>query len=46
MNKLPRNILSYAEAGITNEIDPFIFDNSDNYKVYIDNDRIGLRIRP
>lgn len=43
---LPRNILSYAEAGITNEIDPFIFDNSNDHKVYIDNDRIGLRIRP
>jgi hypothetical protein len=43
---LPMNIKEYAEKGITNETKPFIFElkEQDN-NLYIDNDRIGLRIR-
>lgn len=43
---LPRNIREYAEVGITNEIRPFIFDAKEqDENIYIDNDRVGLRIR-
>jgi hypothetical protein len=42
---LPRAIREYAEIGITNETKPFIFENSEqNNNLYIDNDRVGLRI--
>lgn len=43
---LSKNIYEYAENGITNETKPFLFefkDQDDN--LYIDNDRVGLRIR-
>jgi hypothetical protein len=43
---LPFSIRDYAANGITNEIKPFIFETSEQeYNTYIDNDRIGLRIR-
>lgn len=43
---LPKNIHEYAENGLTNEIKPFIFDGKEhNENIYIDNDRVGLRIR-
>jgi hypothetical protein len=42
---LPFAIGDYAEKGITNEIKPFIFETSEKeYNIYIDNDRVGLRI--
>lgn len=43
---LPRNIRKYAERGITNESRPFVFDTKEqDENIYIDNDRVGLRIR-
>lgn len=44
---LPNAIRDYKEEGITNEIQPFIFDtNKEQEKyLYIDNDRVGLQIR-
>ena len=43
---LPVAIKNYAENGIMNEIKPFIFEtNEQDYNTYIDNDRVGLRIR-
>lgn len=43
---LPFAIRDYAENGITNEIKPFIFEtDKQKYNTYIDNDRVGLRIR-
>lgn len=43
---LPFNIREFAEAGITNNTTPFIFDSNDQDRsMYIDNDRVGLRIR-
>ena len=43
---LPKAIRQYAETGITNETRPFNFSNSEqNNNIYIDNDRIGLRVR-
>lgn len=43
---LPRAIRQYAEIGITNETRPFSFNNSEqDYNIYIDNDRVGLRVR-
>jgi hypothetical protein len=42
---LPKEIISYAQTGITNEISPFIFEHNEDYNIYIDNDRVGLRIR-
>jgi hypothetical protein len=43
---LPFAIRDYAENGITNEFQPFIFQPSEQeYDTYIDNDRVGLRIR-
>lgn len=44
---LPRNIREYAERGITNATRPFIFDTKEerDENIYIDNDRVGLRIR-
>lgn len=43
---LPKSIRDYADTGITNETRPFIFENSEQTNnLYIDNDRVGLRIR-
>ncbi|MCO5285665.1 MAG: hypothetical protein M9898_04565 [Chitinophagaceae bacterium] len=43
---IPFAVRDYAENGITNEIKPFIFEpNEQEYNIYIDNDRVGLRIR-
>ncbi len=43
---LPFAIRDYAENGITNKIKPFIFETKEqDYNTYIDNDRIGLRIK-
>lgn len=43
---LPFAIKDYAEYGITNEVKPFIFETSEqDNNTYIDNDRVGLRIR-
>jgi len=42
---LPKKIHEYAEHGLTNESIPFIFEEKEqNENIYIDNDRIGLRI--
>jgi hypothetical protein len=43
---LPGNIREYAENGITNDLKPFAFENSnsENNYTYIDNDRIGLKM--
>jgi len=42
---LPKDIRSLAEKGITNETKPFIIDaKMQNENIYIDNDRVGLRI--
>lgn len=42
---LPIAIGEYAENGITSEFQPFIFENKEDKYTYIDNDRIGLRIK-
>ncbi len=43
---LPMKIREYAEDGLTSEIRPFIFESREkNDTMYIDNDRVGLRIR-
>lgn len=43
---LPFAVRDYAERGITNDVMPFIFEtNEQDYNTYIDNDRVGLRIR-
>ena len=43
---LPKKIREYAEKGITNELKPFIFETKEqDNNIYIDNDRVGLRIR-
>lgn len=43
---LPKKIQEYAEHGITNETKPFIFESKEkDDNIYIDNDRVGLRIR-
>lgn len=43
---LPKNIRDYAKNGLTNEIKPFLFEtNEQDENTYIDNDRVGLRIR-
>lgn len=42
---LPYKVREYAEKGISNEIRPFIFEtNSQDDSIYIDNDRVGLRV--
>jgi hypothetical protein len=47
---IPSKIQEFAKNGINNEIKPFLFENkNDNLKnsenrIYIDNDRIGLKI--
>ncbi|HTB52343.1 MAG TPA: hypothetical protein VK718_06170 [Ferruginibacter sp.] len=43
---LPKNINEYAENGITNTTRPFLFDiKNQDENTYIDNDRVGLRIK-
>jgi hypothetical protein len=44
---LPINTRILSETGITNETAPFFFDTGSNSetRIYIDNDRVGLRIR-
>lgn len=43
---LPKKIRDYAEDGLTSETKPFVFETSEqDYNTYIDNDRVGLRIR-
>lgn len=43
---LPVRIKEYAEAGLTSETSPFLFEEDEqNHNLYIDNDRVGLRIR-
>jgi len=42
---LPGNIQLFAREGITNEIRPFNFEPSQEDNLYVDNDRVGLRIR-
>lgn len=42
---LPRNIFEFAENGITNNVEPFIFKADEDEYLYIDNDRVGLSIR-
>lgn len=42
---LPLKIRDYAKDGITSETEPFIFEtNTENNLLYVDNDRIGLKI--
>lgn len=43
---LPFAIREYAQNGITKETNPFIFQSKENeYNTYIDNDRVGLRLK-
>lgn len=42
---LPGNIEQYAKEGLPKEFEPFIF-REENENIYIDNDRVGLRILP
>jgi hypothetical protein len=43
---LPKDIRDFAENGITNTTRPFLFETNDqDENIYIDNDRVGLRIR-
>lgn len=42
---LPKNIFEYAENGITNDTKPFNFEAKEDDYLYIDNDRVGLRLR-
>jgi hypothetical protein len=44
---LPFSIKDYSKNGITNETKPFLFDKNkeQDKNLYIDNDRVGLRIR-
>jgi hypothetical protein len=40
---LPKNIEKYAKEGLNTDIEPFLYDG--NKRIYIDNDRIGLKFR-
>jgi len=42
---LPFNIKELAKKGISNDTKPFEFEISKQDNIYIDNDRVGLRIR-
>ena len=43
---LPRDIMAYAEKGISSNIQPFLFDTIEqSSNIYIDNDRVGLSFR-
>lgn len=43
---LPKNIRDLAKNGITNDVKPFIFETKEQDRnLYIDNDRVGLRLR-
>lgn len=39
---VPKNITEYAEKGLDSHTEPFLYDS--NEEIYIDNDRIGLKI--
>ncbi|WP_310832324.1 hypothetical protein [Paenibacillus pedocola] len=41
---LPKKIKEYAENGLERDTPPFIFDSKENSDIYIDNDRVGLRM--
>lgn len=41
---LPGEIFKYAENGISRELKPFKFEASEQSRIYIDNDRVGLQI--
>ncbi|MFN3343103.1 MAG: hypothetical protein ACK40M_10425, partial [Flavobacteriales bacterium] len=43
---LPKNVAELAKEGLTNQTEPFAFkpDESGQKNLYIDNDRVGLRI--
>lgn len=44
---LPKNIKEYAANGLPRNKEPFLFRNADEQEyLYIDNDRVGLRINP
>jgi len=40
---LPKNIKKYAKEGLSTDIEPFLYDG--DKRIYIDNDRIGLKFR-
>jgi len=40
---LPKNIEEYAKEGLNTNIEPFLYDG--DKRIYIDNDRIGLKFR-
>lgn len=40
---IPKKIIEYSESGITKELEPFKYIQENG--IYIDNDRIGLKIR-
>ncbi|MDN5201147.1 hypothetical protein QQ008_07235 [Fulvivirgaceae bacterium BMA10] len=42
---LPNDIRLFAREGITNELSPFSFEETQKDNLYVDNDRIGLRIK-
>lgn len=42
---LPNDIRRFSQEGITNEIKPFNYQLSEKDNLYIDNDRVGLRIK-
>lgn len=42
---LPKRIREYAENGLNGDEKPFVFDFNEDNNFYIDNDRIGLRIK-
>jgi hypothetical protein len=39
---LPKNIEAYSKEGLNSRTEPFLYDS--NEEIYIDNDRIGLKI--
>jgi hypothetical protein len=43
---LPGNLRDFAESGLSNDMKPFSFESTkDNNYLYVDNDRVGLKIR-
>jgi hypothetical protein len=42
---VPKEIHEFAEQGLPYEIKPFVFERTEKNNIYIDNDRIGLKIR-
>ncbi len=43
---IPKDIEKYAKEGLTEDVEPFEFENyrNDNENIYIDNDRIGIEL--